>query len=187
MMSLAIQEEEFSIGEISHRIRCIEVLDDETSQEMGWMYKRARAALKALELEEMMELDPFKEKMNLIKMKFSSSKASILLDIDICKDKMTSYQKILEEKKRKEDIDTLDLANILGLTVYVDDKAVKAQTASTTTYTRKTKKYRIVDESLIPREFLEVNEGAIKLAMKIDKHIPGIEYYTEENVNLRLK
>lgn len=46
-------------------------------------------------------------------------------------------------------------------------------------------KFRIVDEKLVPREFLKVDEvklGRYATAMKKDAIVPGIEFYPDENL-----
>lgn len=53
---------------------------------------------------------------------------------------------------------------------------------------RKNWSYRIVDESLLPREYLMPNEGAIRQVVKALKDkcsIPGVEVYWEDSVSVR--
>lgn len=53
---------------------------------------------------------------------------------------------------------------------------------------RRTWKFRIVNESLIPREFLMVNEVAIRAMVKAQKNmtkIPGVEVYPDDSVSVR--
>lgn len=54
---------------------------------------------------------------------------------------------------------------------------------------RRNWKFRVVNESLIPREYLKVDDiklGQIVRALKETTRIPGIEVYPEENVAVRL-
>lgn len=51
--------------------------------------------------------------------------------------------------------------------------------------TRKTWKFDIVDEGLVPRKYLEVNEKAIREAVRQGiREIPGVNIYEEENINV---
>jgi hypothetical protein len=58
----------------------------------------------------------------------------------------------------------------------------KVQTAQGSVSFVTVKKWRIKDESLIPRAFLIPNEDAIKQAMKEQSPIPGVEFYEEQSI-----
>jgi len=47
---------------------------------------------------------------------------------------------------------------------------------------RKVKKYEVVDVSLLPREYLEPNMGAIWKAVQANKEIPGVRAWEEETM-----
>lgn len=53
------------------------------------------------------------------------------------------------------------------------------------TQTRIVKKYRVVDESKIPREYLVPNMAAITEALKAGKEVPGAEVYEEKVISAR--
>lgn len=58
----------------------------------------------------------------------------------------------------------------------------KVATASGAVSFRTVPKWRVIDESKIPGEFMVPNEALINAEMKAGNSIPGIEYYTEEQV-----
>jgi len=51
---------------------------------------------------------------------------------------------------------------------------------------RKIKKFRIIDENLIPREYLLVDETKIRKAMFANLAVEGVEYYDEQTTSVRI-
>lgn len=51
--------------------------------------------------------------------------------------------------------------------------------------TRQVRKFRIVDAAAVPREYLMIDETAIKEAMRAWRTVPGVEYYFETQVAAR--
>lgn len=51
---------------------------------------------------------------------------------------------------------------------------------------RKIKKWRVLDETKIPRQYLVVNEAEITKAMRLDIAIPGIEFYLDTSIAIRV-
>lgn len=50
---------------------------------------------------------------------------------------------------------------------------------------RKRWKFRIVDLNALPREYMVPNDTAIRLAMSNGIHVPGVEYYQEDEIAVR--
>lgn len=62
------------------------------------------------------------------------------------------------------------------------EKAPEAITKSASFHTRTIKKYRILNEMEIPREYLLVDTAKIQKAMQAGVPIPGVEYYEDKTV-----
>lgn len=100
---------------------------------------------------------------------------------------MTSFI-VIEKKRKDEEQKALEEAALAqakeGEDVIVpvvnDINTVEAVHGKATV--RKTKKWRVKDFNKIPREYLMVNDNAVKLAMKKEKEVPGIEFYEEESI-----
>ena len=67
----------------------------------------------------------------------------------------------------------------------LDDKLAampEAVRSSTDFHTRENRKFRVLDESIIPREFFVLDEVKVRRTMMADIAIPGIEYYKEKTL-----
>lgn len=65
----------------------------------------------------------------------------------------------------------------------IDDSATdKVQTAQGSVSFVTKKCWRIKDLSLIPPAYLQVNEDAVKQAMKANQPVPGVEFYEEQSL-----
>jgi len=88
--------------------------------------------------------------------------------------------KILSEEETKEIEELEKIANsevdMSKLTKKLENTTQKIDQIRT----RKVKRFMIVDESLIPREYLIVNEVLVKAAMNNNEEVPGIKFYTED-------
>jgi hypothetical protein len=99
-------------------------------------------------------------------------------------------QKLLDEAKKTDDAwDKEELQEkaqaIVPVTCDAPGKAIEQEGLSI----RKTWKARVIDESIVPRAFLVVNESALNAAAKQEgwriAGIMGVEFYQSETANVR--
>lgn len=105
------------------------------------------------------------------------------------KNKMLAYQKIEDAKaeKKKEAIVEKAKAGIISDAKAVEriEKVAPAKTTTATTTTRTVKKYRVVDESKLPREYLMPDLPKITEALKAGQTVLGAEMYEEKIIAAR--
>lgn len=115
-------------------------------------------------------------------------------------DKMLTYQRVVDEVRRKAEIEAqrkleeaqkaLDEGKITEKQVEKIEAKVEAKlekapeviTKSEDFHTRTIKKFKIVDENLIPREYLDISETKIRKAMMAGVVVAGVEYYEEKTL-----
>jgi len=93
--------------------------------------------------------------------------------------KLLAEQKVREDeaaKKMEEANKNNEEINLDKITRKVENTAEKLNMIRT----RKVKKFKIVDETKIPRNFLTPDEVKIRQAMMNDIKVEGVEYYVEE-------
>ncbi len=111
----------------------------------------------------------------------------------IIKGKMLDWQNAEDERKEKE---RLAIANRVEKGTMKPETAVKKMEAIVDTptsvqgkvgsvTTRIIKKYRVVNEKLIPREFLTPDMGKITEALKAGQSVPGAEIYEEKVISAK--
>lgn len=101
-------------------------------------------------------------------------------------DEKLAEASVLEQQGRHEEAAEVISEPIHAPTIVVAKDVPKVAGIST----RQTWNFRITNESLIPREYLVVDEGKIRKvvkAMQQDTKIPGVEVYTEDSVVTRTK
>ena len=105
----------------------------------------------------------------------------------------TAEANALEEVKRLEAAGERELAEIVLQNAAEEPAPVVVLPSSVPRQSgiaaRKTYKFRVVNEALIPREYLKVNEVAIGAVVRAQKNltkIPGIEVYAEDSVSVRV-
>jgi hypothetical protein len=106
----------------------------------------------------------------------------------IIKDKSAAYQKSLEEQRLLEIEATKDAAELLGVkeAIYTPPVAKSIRGEGAIAYTKAETKFRVVNEKLIPREYLKVDEEKVAAMIKLGiSEIPGIEIYEEQKTILR--
>lgn len=197
-MSLLSKDDLFSLEQAPNHLtqltemisytQSVSVEDQEGYNKITALYSDAKTLLKRVENEEDIMVRPIRSSMTSIKDKFLQIKNPLNEVINICKTKVTTYQKILEEKKRKEDEELREAAKLFEVEdVYIPEAVSSQRGDGAMSYTSKVKKYRVVDLNLVPREYLELNDQAVKLAMKLNKPIDGIEFFEEEKVTLKIR
>lgn len=136
---------------------------------------------------------PLMESLNSTRDLFKPIEASLAEAEGIVKKKMLAYgaeqdriaeaarAKIatkVETGKMKAETAVAKMEDIKGADTKVQGKVGQVST-------RTIKKYRVVDESKLPREFLIPDMGKITEALKAGQDVPGAEVYEEKVINAR--
>lgn len=116
---------------------------------------------------------------------FCKNFSSLLNEIEsVLKTKISEYRKkeeILRAKAQKE------LTEKYGQLILLGNGNILRGENGTTVHTRKKMSFKIIDESLIPREYLSPDSKKINNAIKLGIwEIPGIEVYEEEITAVRI-
>lgn len=136
---------------------------------------------------------PLMEALNSARDLFKPIESNLAEAEAIVKRKMLTYQ---AEVDRKAEQDRLKLAQRVEKGTMKPETAVAKmetiQNAPTTVQgkvgavaTRTIKKYRVVDESKLPREFLTPDMAKITEALKAGQEVPGAEVYEEKVIAAR--
>jgi hypothetical protein len=109
--------------------------------------------------------------------------------LTICKRKADSYSKHIEELKRKEEEKITSAALLFTEDVpYIAPLAPTMRGQGATATVREETRFRVVDQNLVPRKYLVIDEQRIKQDIKLGVAvIPGVEIYTEKTTNLRVR
>lgn len=151
-------------------------------------YNAAKTLLKQFKYDQDKELEPLKKETNKIKDRYKPDLDALEQIIDVCKQKVAVYNKFIEQKKQIEDEEIRKTAEIFKVQdLYIPEAPKKLSGDGANTYISKVKRYRVNEICKVPFEYLEINDGAVKLAMKLGKEIPGIEYYEEDKTTLRIR
>jgi hypothetical protein len=129
------------------------------------------------------------------KVSFINDKAKDLTDqldsvIQMANMKSSSWLRMLEEKKAKEDEELKSLASIFDAEddLYIAPMVSNLRGDGTILVTKTEKHFKVQDISKVPMKYLMVNEEAIKQDMKLGiLDIPGIEIYETKSTKLRIK
>lgn len=108
----------------------------------------------------------------------------------VIKDKMLDWQEKEDERINKAKNKVIDQVEAGKISVEkgvakmekIDDAPVAVQGKTSAVAFRTVKKYRVVDESKLPREFLVPNMAKITEALKAGVPVPGAEMYEEKVV-----
>lgn len=110
----------------------------------------------------------------------------------VVKQKLLAYKKKVDEEARRKEAALAARVEKGTMKPETAEKKIDAiQRVDTTTHgkvgsvqVRKVKKVRIVDAAKIPREYLVVDEVAVRRDALAGKEIPGAEVYEEEVISL---
>lgn len=99
-------------------------------------------------------------------------------------------QKRLNEEQKRIETEALVKAKKEGISeieVPIVNNVAKSQRGDyATTTVKKVWKWKLIDESKIPREYLEISTSAIGKAISAgNRDIPGIEIYQDEQISIR--
>lgn len=138
-------------------------------------------------------VDPKMQEVKEIKSKFAAiidPAAELLTQV---KDRMKVFLIAEQARKDKEQL-AIEAKAIAGATEGEESvnvpvvNNIKTQSGNLGTSTGRTiKKWRVVNEALIPRQYLVVNEAEITKAMRMDIVVPGVEFYSDISMTIRAK
>ena len=94
-------------------------------------------------------------------------------------------QKLLAEQKKREEeaMKKIEEAEKKGEEININKiikKLENTQTKIEQIKTRKIKKFRLIDITKVPKEYLQLNEVEVRKAMLGGYNVEGVEYYEEE-------
>lgn len=163
---------------------------EESYRSITALYKKAREWKKSLEAKRKELVDPFRSQIADI-----NDKAKVLSDpldavIELANAKVNGYQKLLEEKKQKEEAELREVAALFdaGEDIYVPpvEKIIRGDGAIAVTKIEK--KFRVVDITKVPAKYLAIDEKAVTLDLKLGLDaISGLEIYEETTTQLRVR
>jgi len=99
------------------------------------------------------------------------------------KERLLEEQILAEMEGKKAEVRHIERVSE-ALEVKEIKNIIKEEAAGVTI--RKIKKFRIVDEKLIPKDYLLVNETKIRKAMHANLAVEGVEYYDEQTTSVRI-
>ena len=160
------------------------VTTDAEMLEAGEVRKEFKTLGKEIEERKKEITDPLNTALKSARALFAPLEEGFEKAVDILSNKMLKYQRIQDEKRRKIEekaIADLEAGKIKEETAEKRiEKAPEPIKRSEDFHTRTVKKFRIVNESLLPREFLVPNDVKIRGAMMASIPVPGVEYYEDK-------
>ena len=103
---------------------------------------------------------------------------------------ITSYLQQLEKHSEQAKNEGKAVSEALGIDIdiYVPDAPTTLSSADGTVSSKIKMSFSVIEESLIPREYLMVDEKKVQTAIKIGiKNIPGIKIVEEKQIMIRRK
>lgn len=197
--AIATNEEEMVAVEYC---KIIKSAQEAISQTFDPIVKKAHEAHKEATTQRAKFLDPLKDAEKRIKTLIGNYRSEIERKRAEEEKRIKAEQERLLEEDRKKMMAKAEELAAQGNEKEAEDLAVKAATlenggivvASTATKqagmtVTTVWKARVIDVSLVPREFLVVNESALNAFAKANgnsKPVPGVEFYEEQNVRVRI-
>lgn len=171
-------------------VKAIEILNEDHFRKITKLYGEAKDWEKRIEFIRKEANQPDKDRINARNDRAKEILDPLKLIQEIAKEKCDRYQMILDQRRVDEEKKVQDAVDLLGLDVVPlpapVEKTVRGDGAIM--YTRTVRKFRIVDQSLIPTKYFTVDREAIEKDLKLGvAEIPGIEIYEEKQTNLRTR
>lgn len=166
------------------------VNSEESYKKITSLYAEAREWKKTIEARRKELTDPLRKKMASINDIAKELSEPLDAVIDMANGKANGYVRMLEEAKRKKDEDLKAQAALFDaeedLYIAPMETVIRGQGASTVT--RVETKFRVVDISKVPMQYLMVNEAMVKRDIKLGIfQIDGLEIYEEKTTQLRTR
>ena len=165
----------------------IDVIDSATMQSAVSILSQLNTTLDAITADKERMTKPLNASLKVIRDKYKPVETELTEAITTLKQKITTYQtqeiakqKQLEAKILNDQRTTTETKINKLSTIEQPDQKVSTEAGKVSFIT--IKKYRVIDIEQIPRAFLQVNDTAIKEAMKENEPVAGVEYYEEQSL-----
>lgn len=178
------------VNELAEHVGELVVDSDEAHAKLRPLYSEAREWEKKIEAWKKEQAAPLRKKINAI-----NDKAAMLLEplqkvISLCNKKTNEYSKLLESKRKAEEVAAREAAEVLGLSesVYVPEVTHTLKGDGATTITKTVKRFEVVDWKLVPLKYLVIDEKIVNEDIKMGKQdIPGLRIFEETITTLRTR
>lgn len=166
------------------------VESEEDYNNLTKLYARCRDVKKKVEAERKSLTEPLRKQMTAINDKAKTVTEPLDELIELLNFQASCYQKMLENKAKKEAEELKAKSFLLDLMpeeifVPVPQKTISQEAV---TVTKTVKKFRVLDVHQIPMQYMKPNEDLIEQHIKLGiTEIPGIEVYEETTTQLRVK
>ena len=160
----------------------------------GDMLKQIQMKIKKVESKRLEYTRPLDESKKLIMDDFKKITEPLEEFVTELKNKMLAWYKTeqtrLNEQQKKIEQEALSKAkenHVSEVQVPIINTQIKTQRGDVATISvKKVWKYRIIDETKIPRQYLTIDTAKITQAIREEvRHIDGLEIYQEENISTR--
>lgn len=163
--------------------------NDQSFKTATQVYKQARDWKKIIEEKRKAAIEPDRARIAAINDKAKELTEPLDFIIDMTNVKSNGYQRLLEQKKKEEEEKIKQAAEALDISfedVYIAPQSSTIRGDGAIATTKVEKRFRLVDLSQVPLEFLMLNEAKVKSSIKLGINtIPGIEIYEEKVTQLR--
>jgi hypothetical protein len=168
------------------------IVDNEESyKKITALYSDARKWKKYIEERRTQVVAPLRAQINKVNDTAKELDAAFDSVVHIANIKANGYQKLLEERKKAEELSIKEAAALFDIgedEIYIAplDNNLKGSGATASTVVKK--KFKIVDANLIPRKYLMIDEKAVERDIKLGlDQIDGLEIYQEKQTTLRVR
>lgn len=152
-------------------------------------FKRARQLKKEIEAWKLRTTAPYREIVAAINARASEFIEPLQEVESILSFKMSDFTRkehLSKQQIQQKIVEAQALFDVDGSIEAPVSPKNKMKGSGATVSIKSVKKYRVVDFAEVPREFLMINEDAVKQAMKDGRVIPGIEIYEEQKTQTRI-
>lgn len=179
------------------------ILDEVTAEKVTLLASQVAAELKALDNDRKAEKKTFDDLGKAVGEHYNGVAAPLVPIKEELAKRLHGWNLMLQAQKQREAQRLRDEAAALAAKAQTREEvktATKAATAARRAggakigvktdygqgaHMRTVKKWRIIDESLVPRGYLMIDDSAINEARQNDTPVPGIEFYEESSTVVR--
>ena len=181
------------VGGLVDTARELVIIDEEGAENANELLVFVANAKKKLEEQRVFLTKPLNDHVKDINAKFKEWVEPLDTANTLVRRNMLGFQKMqealriearrLEEERRKE-MEPEEVEELPDLPFEMKVRSVKGDSGSTSV--RKTWTFEITDDTLVPREYLIVDEGVISLAVRKGvRDIPGVRIFQQESLSVR--
>lgn len=187
----SLTEIQLVIKRMISTVESIDVQDDSSYKEMTSIYADARQWQKKVEAQRKELIEPFRKREAAINDRAKTLTLPLGHIIHIANSKVNKYAEMLEEIKKKKEEQLKQEAAVFDVDpneLYIPEEKENLVGDGASIVIRTEKRYHVKDLKQVPEQYLEINEKAIKNALKLGVlEIPGLEIYEEKTTTLRTK